>query len=119
MSRRRLLSVIGAVVGSTGLAMLVPTITALIYREYGDALRILLAGVVTVVAGSSWPGATGDPKAKSATDRAKGFVIVGMTWITMTFFGTLPYVFTGVINQFSSPTPSSRLRRDTAPPALR
>ena len=52
MSRRRLLSVIGAVVGSTGLAMLVPVIAALIYREYGDALQIGLAGVVTVAAGA-------------------------------------------------------------------
>ena len=40
MSRRRLLSVIGAVVGSTGMAMLIPAVTALIYQEYGDAWQI-------------------------------------------------------------------------------
>ncbi len=43
MSRRRLLSIIGAVVGSTGLAMLIPAITALIYQEYGDAFQIAMA----------------------------------------------------------------------------
>ena len=96
MSRRRLLSVIGAVVGSTGLAMLVPAIAALIYREYGDALQIGLAGVVTVAAGvTAW--LYGKSEARAQLTAREGFVIVGMTWIAMTFFGTLPYIFTGEI----------------------
>ena len=53
MSRRRLLSVIGAVVGATGVAMLVPVIAALIYGEHGDALQIGLAALVAVTAGTA------------------------------------------------------------------
>lgn len=91
-----MLSVIGAVVGATGLAMLLPAITALIYQEYGDALQITLAGVGTMVAGVlAWRyGRTERPDALTARE---GFVIVGMSWIAMTFFGTLPYLATGTI----------------------
>ncbi len=96
MSRRRLLSVIGAVVGSTGLAMLIPAVTALIYREYGDAWQIALAALVTVTAGFlAWQ--YGRSESKAQLTAREGFVIVGMTWIAMTFFGTLPYLFTGEI----------------------
>ena len=96
MSRRRLLSVIGAVVGSTGLAMLIPAVTALIYQEYGDAWQIGLAALVTVVAGFlSWQ--YGRSESKAQLTAREGFVIVGMSWIAMTFFGTLPYLFTGEI----------------------
>ena len=31
----------------------------------------------------------------------EGFAIVGLSWLAMTFFGTLPYVFTGVIGSFT------------------
>ncbi|MCP3997771.1 MAG: TrkH family potassium uptake protein [bacterium] len=100
MSRRRLLGVIGAVVGSTGLAMLVPVIVALIYREYGDALQIGLAGVVTVVAGAlAWRYGRSEKRAQLTA--REGFAIVGMTWIAMTFFGTLPYIFTGEITNIT------------------
>ena len=96
MSRRRLLSVIGAVVGSTGLAMLIPVATALIYREYGDAWQIALAALVTMGAGFfAWQ--YGRSESKAQLTAREGFVIVGMTWIAMTFFGTLPYLFTGEI----------------------
>ncbi len=96
MSRRRLLSVIGAVVGATGVAMFIPAITALIYREYGDALQITLAGLVTIVCGTlAWR--YGRSEGAMQLTAREGFVIVGMSWITMTFFGTLPYIFTGEI----------------------
>ncbi len=96
MSRRRLLSVIGAVVGSTGLAMLIPVVTALIYREYGDAWQIALAALVTMGAGFfAWQ--YGRSESRAQLTAREGFVIVGMTWIAMTFFGTLPYLFTGEI----------------------
>jgi trk system potassium uptake protein TrkH len=96
MSRRHIVSIIGAVVGATGVAMLIPAVAALIYREYMDALLIAIAGVVTMGAGTlAW--ARGHSKGEIQLTAREGFVIVGMSWIAMTFFGTLPYLFTGEI----------------------
>ena len=96
MSRRRLLSVIGAVVGASGLAMLVPIIAALVYQEYGDALQIGLAALVTIGAGAAaWR--YGRSERHTQLTAREGFAIVGLSWIAMTFFGTLPYIFTGEI----------------------
>lgn len=99
MSIRRLLRVIGAVVGAVGVAMLVPVVTALIYREFGDAWQMTLAALVTVGAGgSAWQFGKSDNTQLTARE---GFAIVGLAWIAMTFFGTLPYLFSGAITDFS------------------
>ncbi len=96
MSRRRLLKIIGSVVGATGVAMFLPALTALIYREYGDASQIALAGLVTIGSGTAaWQ--YGRKERRMELTAREGFVIVGMSWIVMTFFGTLPYIFTGEI----------------------
>lgn len=96
MSRHRLLAVIGAVVGASGLAMLAPVITALIYGEHADAIQITLAAFVTMgVGAAAWRyGRSGGDGQLTARE---GFAIVGLSWIAMTFFGTLPYIFTGEI----------------------
>ena len=99
MSIRRLLGVIGAVVGAIGFAMLIPVLVALIYREYTDALEILVAAGVTVAAGG-WAWGYGRSENTQLTAR-EGFAIVGLSWIAMTFFGTLPYIFTGAIGSFT------------------
>lgn len=99
MSRYRLLSVIGAVVGASGLAMFVPVLVALIYGEYGDALQITLAAAVTIAVGTTgWRYGRSDDSQLTARE---GFAIVGLSWIAMTFFGTLPYLFTGEITSLT------------------
>lgn len=99
MSVRRLLRVIGAVVGAIGVAMLLPVVVALIYREFSDAWQIGLAALVTVGWGGwAWQFGKGDETALTARE---GFAIVGLAWIAMTFFGTLPYLFSGAITDFS------------------
>ncbi|MCP4308684.1 MAG: TrkH family potassium uptake protein [bacterium] len=99
MSRYRLLRVIGAVVGASGLAMFAPVVTALIYGEYGDALQITLAATVTIATGTAgWRYGRSDDTQLTARE---GFAIVGLSWIAMTFFGTLPYLFTGEITSLT------------------
>ncbi|MFW2381182.1 MAG: potassium transporter TrkG, partial [Acidimicrobiales bacterium] len=99
MSRYRLLRVIGAVVGASGLAMFAPVVTALIYGEFGDALQITLAAAVTIAAGTAgWRYGRSDDTQLTARE---GFAIVGLSWIAMTFFGTLPYLFTGEITSLT------------------
>ena len=99
MSFHRLLRVIGAVVLAIGVAMLAPALVALIYRETGDAWQIALAAAVTVGAGG-WAWLRGRSDDTQLTAR-EGFAIVGLAWIAMTFFGTLPYIFTGEISSFT------------------
>ena len=99
MSVRRLLRVIGAVVGAIGVAMLLPVVVALIYQEFSDAWQMALAATVTMASGGwAWQFGKGDETALTARE---GFAIVGLSWIAMTFFGTLPYLFSGAITDFS------------------
>ena len=99
MQVRRLLHVIGAVVAAAGVAMLSAMVVSLIYGDVADALQILLAAVVTVGFGAgAWKYF---PAPKRLTAR-EGFAIVGMSWILMTVFGTLPYLFTGEISDISN-----------------
>ena len=99
MSFHRLLRVIGAVVGAIGVAMLAPALVALIYRETGDAWQIGLAAATTMVAGgSAWRYGRSDETQLTARE---GFAIVGLSWIALTFFGTLPYIFSGEITAFT------------------
>lgn len=99
MSWNRLLSVIGAVVGASGIAMFAPVVVALIYGEYGDAFQITLAAAVTIGAGAgAWRYGRSEDSQLTARE---GFAIVGLSWIAMTFFGTLPYLFTAEITSLT------------------
>ena len=99
MSWNRLLSVIGAVVGASGIAMFAPVVVALIYGEFGDAVQITLAAAVTIGAGvAAWRYGRSENSQLTARE---GFAIVGLSWIAMTFFGTLPYLFTGELTSLT------------------
>lgn len=94
MSRRGLLHVVGATVAASGLAMLIPVIVAVIYREWGVALGFVLAALITMgVGGAAWR--TFEVPAHMTT--RSGFAIVGLSWFAISFFGTLPYLLTGDI----------------------
>ncbi len=95
---RRLAYIIGAVVAASGLAMLPAALTAMLYREWGDALGILGAAAITMAAGLAGWRAWG--RAGELTTR-EGFAAVGLAWFVMALFGTLPYLLTGAI---TSPT---------------
>jgi trk system potassium uptake protein TrkH len=74
-------------------------VVALIYQEFSDAWQMALAAVATMVSGGwAWQFGKGDETALTARE---GFAIVGLSWIAMTFFGTLPYLFSGTITNFS------------------
>ncbi len=98
MQIKRLLHVIGAVVAAVGLAMLSAVVVAFIYGEVEQGLRILLAASLTIVSGAgAWRWF---PAPKRLTTR-EGFAIVGLSWIVMTAFGTLPYLLTAEIGGIS------------------
>ncbi|NNC73997.1 MAG: TrkH family potassium uptake protein [Acidimicrobiia bacterium] len=98
MSLRRLLHIAGAVIGATGVAMFSAAIVGLMYQEWGDSLQIVLAAAIAIgIGGAMWkvfdrPG--------ELTTR-EGFAAVGIAWLAMTFAGTLPFVLTGEISNFT------------------
>ncbi len=92
MSARRLIYVVGAVVAGVGLAMVPAGGVALVYREWGQAVAILLAGLFTVVVGAFAWRSVGRPGELTVRE---GFAAVGLSWFAMTVFGTLPYLFSG------------------------
>jgi trk system potassium uptake protein TrkH len=98
MAWRRLVHVIGAVVAAAGAAMLLPVVVALIYQEFDVAWQIGLAAFLTTGIGLlAWHFL--DPPGGLTT--REGFAIVGLSWIAMAFFGTLPYLLTGEIGSFT------------------
>jgi len=98
MSRRKLVHVISAVVLASGIAMLAPVVVAVLYRDWSDMLLIGLAAAVTIASG--WVGRSSTPEPDALTPR-EGFATVGLAWIAITAFGTLPYLFTGSITGFA------------------
>lgn len=98
MSWKRLTHVIGAVVAAVGAAMALPAIVALIYGEGDTAWQIALAALLTTGIGLvAWRYL--EPPGSLAT--REGFAIVGLSWVVIAFFGTLPYLFTGEIASFT------------------
>lgn len=91
----RLSYIVGAVVTGAGAAMVPPAVVAFFYGETTEAVQILIAAAITVIAGVvGWRGL-----GRSGTITAKeGFAAVGLAWFAMAAFGTLPYLLTGSID---------------------
>ncbi len=92
---QRLSYIVGAVVTGAGAAMVPPAIVAFFYGETTEAVQILLASAITMLAGVvAWRvvGRQGRITSK------EGFASVGLAWFAMAAFGILPYLLTGSID---------------------
>ena len=74
----------------------VPLIISICYMEI-EALHFLLAIMVTLAVGI--PLSVKKPK-NTAIYAKEGFVIVALSWITLSIFGALPFMFTGSTASF-------------------
>ena len=97
MSLRKVANVVGLLQVFVALAMFMTGLVALAYAD-GDAPGFFLAGTITLVVG--W-GAYVSTRFDEDFTAREGFAIVTMAWTATSFFGALPYLFTGVL---SSPT---------------
>lgn len=95
---RRLAYVIGAVVMAAGVAMVPAAGVSAIYREWDDALWILVAAGITVAAGYIGWRVVGR---QGIVTTKEGFATVGLAWFALAFFGTLPYLLTGSIDNLT------------------
>lgn len=90
---------IGFLLIGEGLFMLLPLLVAGIYND-GDSLAFLYSSLITVAAGLVSMGATF--KAKKEIGRREGYVIVGSVWICFSLFGSLPYLFSHSIPNYTN-----------------
>lgn len=95
MSWRHLLHVVGAVLGAIGVAMLSPIVVSVIYREWSDIPGFLGAAAITGGVGFALWKVFDRPGELSTRE---GFASVGLAWIALAAFGSLPYLLTGSIS---------------------
>ena len=91
MNKRLTFHLIGNVLRMAGALMLAPLIVSMIYGG-SDAMPILISLVITLAAGSLL--AMIHPRQDTLRAR-EGFAVVAFSWILVSFFGGLPFYFSG------------------------
>lgn len=76
--------------------LVAPLVTALIYRENPLPFAWTIAAVLAASFALMIPGR----KADNALHAREGFVAVALSWIAMSLFGALPFVFSGAIPHY-------------------
>ena len=79
--------------------MLLSSLVSLIYKD-GVTLELFLSGIVTLIVGVFLMLST--RKHSKEMNKREGYIVVTFGWIVMALSGTLPYVFTETIPQFTN-----------------
>ena len=79
--------------------MLLSSLISLIYSD-GVTLNLFLSGFVTLLIGGVFMFFTKDHQ--KVMNKREGYIVVTFGWIVMTLSGTLPYLFTGSIPDFTN-----------------
>ena len=96
MNYRMITYILGWILLFESAFLLVPTLTALVYKE-PEVLDFLLTIGICLVASLLFIATK--PKNKDLHSR-DGFVIVSLSWIVLSLFGALPFLFTGATTTF-------------------
>ena len=78
--------------------MAVPALVAAFYHEY-DFDAFTISAVITLLFGLL--GIFFGRKADKRVSEREGYVIVALVWVVFSFFGLMPYYFSGTINTFT------------------
>ena len=97
MNLKMLRYITGQLLLVEGALMLIPLITMLIYGEFGMLYSVLIPIGMLLVLGVLLSLRKPEGSALGAKD---GFVVVGLSWIILSFFGCLPFVLSGLIPNF-------------------
>ncbi len=81
--------------------MLLPAAVSAYYGEYSSMKAFLICGLPTLLAGLFFAHSIRIPDG-SALKMRDGFLIVALTWMGMSFIGSLPFLMTGSIADFTS-----------------
>jgi len=99
MNVKIIVRVMGLLLFVEGVAMLLSFGISLFYNEY-DQTAFLISSGINVILGSSIVFFTRN--ARRDIGRHEGYLIVTSAWIVFSIFGSLPYVISGAIPDFSS-----------------
>ncbi len=97
MNRRIILYVVGKVLRIEGIIMLLPLVTALLYAE-SDALFYLLCGGLCYGFGFLLSFRRPD---NTVFYLKEGCIATSLSWIALSLFGSLPFILTGDIPNFT------------------
>lgn len=96
MNFRAVIYILGWILNIEGIFMLIPFIVSLIYGE-SEGLAFLITAFACIIIGT----AVILKKPKKMTFFAReGFAVTALSWIFMSIFGALPFIFTGEIPNF-------------------
>lgn len=98
MNYKAVIGTIGKLVCAEGLMLLLPVITALIYKEPAALRAFLIAIAIAAVAGGI--PAVICRKANKTIYAKEGFVIVASSWILLSAIGAVPFVLSGDIPDY-------------------
>ena len=97
MNHRLVFHILGLVLQVEAALMLPSLAISLLYHD-GDHMAFLLSAAITLGVGFLLSLLKRDGAKMQARD---GFATVGLTWIFLSLFGALPYVFSGVIPNYA------------------
>ncbi len=98
MNLKIIIRVLGFLLVVEGVAVLLALGVALLYGEH-DIYAFLISSGINLLTGGGIVLATRN--AKTDIGKREGFIIVSMVWIVFSFFGSLPYIFSGAIPNFT------------------
>jgi len=95
---RLIIKILGFLLVVEGFSMLIAVAVALLYQE-PDVLPLLQSALICMVTGGIAIFLT--RKAEKSIHKNDGFIIVSLVWVIFSFFGSLPYLISGAIPNFT------------------
>jgi len=97
MRTKVIIHYLGLIIAFLGLAMLVPLICSLLYREPDIIPFLISAGTCGVIGTLLWRLI---PVGKVGLNRREALVLVASAWILISAFGAMPYMLAGVFTSY-------------------
>ncbi len=99
INKKVIIKILGFLLMLEAFFMFLSFLVSLLYDE-GDSLGLFYATMITLLTGAilfllSWKS---DPQIL----KREGFIIVSLVWIVFSFFGSLPYILSGAILNFTN-----------------
>jgi trk system potassium uptake protein TrkH len=102
INKRIIIQILAAIIGYIGLSMLVPFVIAIFFHEK-EYLSFLYSSLLLVIPGFSsyFLLKLTNKEEQTNLNIRDGFLIVTLAWIVTFFVGTLPYIISGAIPNFT------------------
>lgn len=98
LNKRIIIRILGLLLLLEGVCMITAIPVSLIYRE-GDLLPILVASLITLLTGGA--ASLAFRKCSSTIGKREGYLIVTLSWVIFSLFGSLPFILKGHIPSFT------------------